>query len=233
MNKISFVITSPHYDGGIKSIGSKCIYSLKKQTIIEKQCKAIEKYCKNTDYEIIFVNNVDHHKTSKFLEQKKLDIKYVYLNQKNINHSGCFLKGLQLAKYDTIFNIECGLILSHYAISDILKNNLDCDINVGCVGNKHKQNIDLEIGCIVQDNQNINNIFFGLDNKYIGITCINERSKQFILENFTINRDKNKYLFEIINACVAKNFVCKKTDLKSKDVHLIFNKKSLQQYIGV
>lgn len=231
MNQISFIITSPYYDSGIKSLGSKCIYSIKKNTILEKQYRAITKFCENIDYEIIFVNNVDNAKTIKFLDSKQMNIQYVYINQKNINHAGCFLKGLQLAKYDTIFNIECGLILSHQAISDSIIKSSQEDINIGCINNKHKQNIDLEIGCVINKDV-IKNLFFGLDNKYIGINCMNKRTKEFILNNFNIAQDKNKYMFEIINSCISQNLSCKKIELKSKDAHLIFNKKSLQQYTG-
>lgn len=231
MNNITFVISCPYYDSGIKSLGSKCIYTIKKHTILEKQYKIISKLFETKNYEIIFVNNIDHNKTSKFLEKKKLDMRYVYLNKKNINHAGCFLKGLSLAKHDTIVNIDCGLVVSRQAILDTLSDD-SCDINIGCVGNKHKQNQDLEIGCIVQHDRTVNNIFFGLDNKCVGLTKINSNAKEFILNNFTLDHDKNKYLFEIINGCISKNITCKKIDIKSKDAHLIFNKKSLQQYIG-
>jgi hypothetical protein len=231
MNKISFIITSPYYDSGIKSIGSKAIYSFNKNTIIEKQYKAIKTSCKNIEHEIIMINSIDHHKTCKFLDKKKLNIQYNYLNINNINHAGCFLKGLELAKYDTVFSIDCGLIVSADAISDTIKNHNNCDISIGCVRGRHKQNTDLEIGCVMADNRHVNNIFFGLENKYIGMICINLQTKDFILNNFRIDQDKNKFMFELINLCISKNLICKKTDLKSKDTHLIFNKKSLQQYM--
>ena len=231
MNQISFVISSPYYDSGIKSLGSKAIYSIKKNTILYKQYKAIQKSCNNIDYEIIFVNNIEHNKTIKYIENKRLNIKYCHLNKKNVNYAGCFLKGLELAKYNTVFNIECGLIINHLAIFDTIANNTECDMNICCVGNRHKQNNDLQIGCVVE-NDYVQNIFFGLENKHIGINCINTKAKSFILENFSLERDKNKYIFEIINSCISKNLTCKKTDIKSKDAHLIFSKKSLQQYIG-
>lgn len=232
MNQISFIITSPCYDSGIKSLGSKCLYSIKKNTILEKQYKAIDKLCENIEHEIILVNSIDHARTCKFLENKNLNIKYVHLNQKNLNHAGCFLKGLELAKYENVVSIECGLIISHNAISDTINNNVDCDISIGCIGNKHKQNEDLEIGCVVDNSEQIDNIFFGLSPKYIGISFMNKKAKDFVLQNFDVSQDKNKYMFEIINACISQQLVCKKTDLKSKDTHLIFNKKSLQQYTG-
>ena len=67
MNKISFIITSPYYDSGIKSLGSKSIYKIKKQTILEKQYKAISTYCENIEHEILLVNSIDNIKTLKFL----------------------------------------------------------------------------------------------------------------------------------------------------------------------
>jgi hypothetical protein len=231
MNPISFIITSPYYDSGMKSLGSKSIYTIKKNTILERQYSAIKKSCKNITHEIILVNNVDHNKTVKHIQNKKLDLKYVHLNKNNVNHAGCFLKGLELAKYQTVFNIECGLIMTHFAIADTIKNNKNCDINICCVGNRHKQNTDLQIGCITQ-NDNVSNVFFGLENKHIGINCINAKAKSFIMENFSIHKDKNKYVFEIINSCISQNLICKKTDIKSKDAYLVFNKKSLQQYTG-
>lgn len=232
MNKISFIITSPYYDSGIKSLGSKSIYKIKKQTILEKQYKAISTYCENIEHEILLVNSIDNIKTLKFLENKKLNIRYIYLDQKNINHAGCLLKGLELAKFDEVFNIECGVIVSRQALYDTMQNDKISDINIGCIGNKHKQNSDLEIGCVFDKDEKVKNIFFGLDNKYLGINYFNGRVKKFILDNFTISQDKNKYIFEIINTCITNDLICTKTDIKSKDAHLIFNKKSLKQYTG-
>lgn len=232
MKQITFIITSPYYDSGIKSLGSKSIYKIKKQTILEKQYKAISTHCENIEHEILLVNSIDHIKTSKFLDNKKLNIRYVHLDEKNINHAGCFLKGLELAKFDTVFNIECGVIVSHHAIYDTLKNGSQSDISIGCVGTKHKQNLDLDIGCVLDSDEKVNNIFFGLENKYLGINVFNKLAKNFILDNFTISQDKNKYIFELINTCITNDLICTKTDIKSKDAHLIFNKKSLQQYAG-
>lgn len=232
MNNITFIITSPHYDSGIKSLGSKSIYPLKKQTVIEKQYKAIKSFCKNINHEIFLINNIDHFRTSKFIESKKLQIEYIYLDTDNVNHAGCLLKGLRLANYNTIVTIDSGLVLSKYALADTLQKTSDCDINIGCIGNKHKQNDELEVGCVLDKNHHVNNIFFGLDNKYLGINYMGHNVRNFILQEFEFDTDKNKFIFEIINKCISQEFLCKKTDIKSKDSHLIFSKRSLQQYIG-
>tara|TARA_Y100000004_G_C8916454_1_gene413307 strand:- start:121 stop:816 length:696 start_codon:yes stop_codon:yes gene_type:complete len=229
---ISFIISSPYFDSGIKSLGSKSIYPIKKNTILEKQYKAISKLCKDIEHEILMVNNIDQCRTTKFLENKKLNIQHVHIDSENTNHGGCLLKGLSLAKYPVVINIENGLVLSYHALEDAIKNNLDCDINIGCIGHKHKQNQDIDIGCVLEHSTQVNNIFFGLENKCIGLSRINSKTKDFMLKNFTFEKDKNKYIFELINQCISGDLVCKKTDLKSKDVHLIFNKKSLKQYIG-
>ena len=88
--KISFIITCPYYDNGIKSLGSKCLLSTKRKKIIEKQCYAIEKFCNNTEYEIILVNSIEHTKTQKFVEKKLPQIRYVYVNSENINYGGFY-----------------------------------------------------------------------------------------------------------------------------------------------
>lgn len=229
MKPISFIITCPYYDNGIKSLGSKCLLSIKRKKIIEKQCSAIEKFCKDIEYEIILVNSIDHTKTQKFIEKKLPYVNYVYADSGNINYGGSFIKGLALAKYPNVVNIECGLVLSAISINNLISGNQD--IAVGCVTNKHKQNIDIDLGCVINENK-VTNLFFGLDNKYIGILYINEIVKDFILENFTFEAHKNKFLFELINYCISKGYSCEATILKGKDTHLVFNKKSLQQYIG-
>lgn len=223
MNPISFIIGSPHHDSGIKSLGSKSIFSLKKNSILEKQCRAISKSCKNINHEIIFINNIDHYKTVKYIEKKKLNIKYVYLNQKNVNYAGCFLKGMELAKHDTVVNIDCGLIMSHHAILETVNNNHNSDINICCVGHRHKQNADLQVGCVIREDR-VHNVFFGLENKYIGINRINKEAKSFILENFSLENNMNKYVFEIINSCISKNLVCKKQTLRAKMLILFLTK---------
>lgn len=227
--RISFIITCPYYDNGIKSLGSKCLLSIKRKKIIEKQCYAIEKFCKNIEHEVILVNSIEHNKTQKFIERKLPKVKYVYANYENINYAGSFIKGLQLAKYSNTINIECGLVISQKSISDLKIN--DTDISVGCITEKHKQNTDIDLGCTI-DNDNIKNIFFGLENKYIGISYINDAVKSFVLDNCEFDNNKNKFLFEIINKCIYEGYSCRASTLKSKDTHLVFNKKSLQQYIG-
>jgi len=228
--KISFIITCPYYDNGIKSLGSKCLLSNKRKKIIEKQCYAIERFSKNNDYEIILVNSIEHNKTQKFIEKKLPSVRYVYVDSDNINYAGSFIKGLNLAKYSDVISIECGLIISSKSIASLRIE--EADISVGCISNKHKQTSDIELGCTINQN-NISNMFFGLEHKCIGISYLSSRVTDFIVENYEFNRNKNKFLFEIMNACISKGYSCKPSVMKSKDTHLIFNKKSLQQYIGL
>lgn len=226
---ISFIITCPYYDSGIKSLGSKCLFTSKRKNIIEKQCYSIAKFCANTPYEIILVNSIENYKTQKFIQKKLSHIKYLYLDCNNINYGGSFLEGLALAKYPDIVNIECGLVLSPQCLKDLDMSNTD--IGIGCITHKHKQNEDIDLGCVI-DNGNVLNLFFGLEHKYIGVVYINEHTKHFIINNFKFEDNKNKFLFEILNYCISKGSICKPSILKNKDTHLVFNKKSLQQYIG-
>lgn len=228
--KISFIITCPYYDMGIKSLGSKCLLSTKRKKIIEKQYYAIKRFCNDIDHEIILVNSIEHIKTQKFIEKKLPQIKYVYIDSENINYAGSFIKGLGLAKYPNVINIECGLVISSNAIKYL--KTTDTDISVGCITNKHKQNSDIELGCTIEHNS-ISNIFFGLEHKYIGIFYIGENAKHFILNNCDFDNNQNKFMFELVNNCISHGYICKPSMFKSKDTHLVFNKKSLQQYIGL
>lgn len=229
MKPISFIITCPYYDSGIKSLGSKCLFTNRRKNIIEKQCYSIETFCKNREYEIILVNSIENYKTQRFIQKKLSHIQYLYLDYDNINYGGSFLKGLALAKYENVINIECGLVLSSQSFKDLHME--DIDISIGCITHKHKQNEDIDLGCVT-DGNNILNLFFGLEHKYIGLVYINQQTKDFILDNFNFDNNKNKFLFEIINYCISKGYTCKASILKNKDTHLVFNKKSLQQYIG-
>ena len=228
--KISFIITCPYYDMGIKSLGSKCLLSTKRKKIIEKQCYAIERFCGDEDHEVILVNSIEHIKTQKFIEKKLPQIKYVYIDSDNINYAGSFIKGLGLAKYPNVINIECGLVISSSSIKYLKTANTD--ISVGCITNKHKQNLDIELGCTIEQN-NISNMFFGLEHKYIGIFYIGENVKHFILDNYDFDSNKNKFMFELVNNCISQGYTCEPSTFKGKDSHLVFNKKSLQQYIGL
>lgn len=227
----SFIILCPYYDSGIKSLGSKCLFSIKRKKIIEKQITSIEKFCKNTRYEIILVNSIEHNRTQKFIENKKLNISYSYLDVDNINYGGSLIEGLKLAKYDNIYTIESGLVFSVNALNAFNLKKTEHDILIGCIHKKHQQYNDIDLGCIVSQ-QKVSNIFFGLENKYIGLSYLNNDTKNFIVNNFDIKINGNKFMFEIINQCISKNLTCKSILLKSKDTHLIFNKKSIQQYIG-
>lgn len=228
--KISFIITCPYYDMGIKSLGSKCLLSAKRKKIIEKQYYSIDTFCKNIEYEIILVNSIEHNRTQKFVEKKLPKIKYVYADFENINYGGSFIKGLELAKYPNVINIESGLVVSASSIKELKIQNTQ--IAVGCINDKHRQNLDIELGCTI-NKDNILNMFFGLENKYIGIFYINNEVKKFITENYEFDSNKNKYTFEIINSCIARGYSCHPCTIKSKNTHLVFNKKSLQQYIGL
>lgn len=228
----TFIICCPYHDNGIKSLGSKCLYKIKKQTILEKQCKSIAKFCNNIDYEIILINSIDHNKTLKLIENKIHNIHYKYLEYNNINYAGSMIEGLRLAKYETVYIIESGLILSAHSLVQMQRNNNDCDINLCGITNKHQQFLDLDTGCVTENDLIVTNIFFGLENKTTGLYCINGGAKSFMLNNFTIDKDGNKFIFELINVCISKNLKCKRTQVKNTDTYLIFNKKTLQEYIG-
>ena len=229
--QISFIICSPYHDNGLKSLGPKCLYHTKRQKLIEKQYKSIDKACDSQNYEIILVNSIDHNKTHRFIQNSENQINYQYLEHKNINYAGSLLTGLTLAKYDLICSIECGLVFSSDTIIRLL-NQYNSDIGYGCINHKHKQHQDIDLGCSTNNNNEITNIFFGLEHKYSGISMFNNQVSNFILENFNMQNDSNKYMFEIYNRCISHGFTCKPVLLKTKDAHLIFNKKSLQQYTG-
>lgn len=215
---------------GIKSLGSKCLLSTKRKKIIEKQYYAIERFCNDIEHEIILVNSIEHIKTQKFIEKKLPNIKYVYIDSDNINYAGSFISGLGLAKYPDVINIECGLVISSNSMKYL--KTTDTDISVGCITSKHKQNSDIELGSTIEHN-NISNMFFGLEHKYIGIFYIGENAKHFILDNYDFDNNKNKFMFELVNNCISQGYICEPSIFKSKDTHLVFNKKSLQQYIGL
>lgn len=231
-NGLTFIICCPYHDNGIKSLGSKCLYKTKKYTIIEKQCKAISKFCKNIDYEIILVNSIDHNKTLKLIETKLNTINYLYLDHVNINYAGSLIEGLRLAKYETSYIIESGLILSPQTFVQMRQNNSGCDINICGVSSKHQQELELELGCITDNTDKVTHMFFGLENKITGLYYISHNTKNCILDNFTLEKDGNKFIFEIMNFCISKNLICKRTQVKNTDTYLIFNKKTLQDYIG-
>lgn len=229
--KISFIICSPYHDNGLKSLGPKCLYHSKRQKLIQKQHKAISKACRNENYEIILINSIEHNKTYRFIKNSFENIKYEYLNHKNINYAGSLLKGLTISQYDLICVIECGLVFSSETINSLLKE-YSSDIAYGCINKKHKQQQDIDLGCSTNTKNEITNIFFGLEQKYAGISLLNKQVADFISSNFTMSQDSNKYMFEIYNQCISNGFVCKPTLLKTKDAHLIFNRKSLLQYTG-
>ena len=71
------------------------------------------------------VNSIEDNRTSKFIENKKLNIVYKFVNNDNINYGGSLIEGLKLAKYDKIYSIESGLVFSTQALDPLNDSSSD------------------------------------------------------------------------------------------------------------
>lgn len=209
MNSIMLLNAFP--DKKIKSIGNKELIKLSNtKCLIDYKIDLF-----NTLYhhpEIIIVGGFEGKKLSKYLLSKKYKTKYIEHEPKDIWNSGkSIMEGLDRVSGNSLLISSSSVVLDYSAIPNLQKTKSSFVV--------YQSQKSENIGCVVDDNNNIVRCFYGLDNCIYDMLFLDSqgiRSLRSIVNNTDISK---MYLFEIINLCL----------LNGTQINMIkTNKKSVQ-----
>lgn len=214
-NGISVVILSTLPDMGIKSLGTKSLIKIKNKYFIEYQIEAINRALKTIDHEIVVASHFDYNKTHKFISSYKKENNISVIKQAfdNINYGGAMLDALSKTNFDNVLFLNYGCWFNKDTIKAMVANTSKNTLGVI----KSKQIDNLSVSCLIKDNT-IENMFFDIsDNKFTEMFFINQDTKKYILSNFLLEDNINKFIFEIINALIEKNIIFEPQPINAKD----------------
>jgi len=202
----------------MKSFGPKFLYKdYYGKPIVENQIKTIQSVLPNA--EIILVVGF---LSEKILKYKQNGVRIVE-NQLYQTHNDT--EDIRLALNNTskenIITISADVVFNKYCITNILEK--PCLV----YDSKHQLH-DSQMGLTVVDNQ-VTNINFDIHKKWCHISYFEKRhlSKLYQLCN---SEHRSKYLFELINIMIDKNYRFDAIEPNSMRIHKIDNPSKLKNY---
>ncbi len=213
---MNFIILADKYQKGMKSKGAVGLIKLnKKITLFEHQYEIIKSTFKKP--KIIYIYGFDSKKVSNFFSSKKYNDVITIMNNDYENSNYSYSLSLANQYMDKDFFLIFG--------DAIFKKEMFQDFNRSD-GSKvfinHKQKNKL--GCILDNNQNVLNIAFDLEN-YLTDTYYISQDDASIIKSIVANPKYNNYfIFEIINKMI---------DIGSSFGSINKNQKNIASKIGI
>lgn len=210
------LLISPEITKGMKSVGSKCLLSLRKNlTLIEYQISQLQKIKPSK----ITINiGFDAEKILKTLYRYKTIEYMINNNYQNTNQGNNLLTYIKQYKPKNLLVFSSGLLIKN---SIIEKHHLDDRCKV-FVLNKAKNNFN--IGCANMDK--VEYLFYDMPESWSEIFYLNEEAIKILL-NYDNPKFDQMYLFEIINFLLQKNMVFDKVYINKTNIMKIQNLKDL------
>jgi choline kinase len=173
---------------GMKSLGAFSNIKINKyQNILDSQVYNLKK--KLNVNNIIYVGGFQ---SSKIYESKNINI--IENNQYDIKNNAFSLKlALQHIESDYVLILFNKILFSHKIF-----NRFDYDSSTVFINDNDSNTYN--IGCILNDNDSIENLFYNLPNKTCGIYGL-AKSELDILKSIDIN--DNFFIFEVINEIIS------------------------------
>lgn len=195
MSNVTYAILACYPDKGMKSYGSKSLMSFNEHKLLDHQINTINTLNKNnTNYEIVVISSFDTVK----LNKNFINTNIIHCEKYNPVFAAC-----SASKYSDIVFIDYGCIFNTKTLA-----NLRCvDSSILCC--ETNKNNDLNVGCILDTDNNIVNMFLDLPNhKFCNMFYLNCKDTNKILRN-DLFKTKNLLYFEIINLLISHDSVLK------------------------
>lgn len=200
MTIATYVILACYPDKGMKSLGSKSLMMFHNKKLLDHQISWIKK-ATNANREIIIVCDFDYPKIYKLFNSRA---KVIEVKEFNPVYTACVN-----SKNQNICFIDYGCMFT----PDILKQLEDTQTSRIIT---MKNNKDLDVGCICDDNK-IEHMFFDLpENKFCNIFYLKEKEIEAI-KTYDFFKRKNLLYFEIINRLIENEYVINKKQVSLKD----------------
>jgi len=191
---VTVILLSDKVGHRMKSYGATPLLSLGRDTILDYQLQAVRSRFSN--YEVIICTGFDSERVTRFVKEKyrRENIRIVE-NQMYTHTNNC--ESLRLCLNNTLSKkvIVCdGNILMNGPLFSII-NNVRSSI---IVEQDHPDSF--EVGSTIDDNGNVTNLCYGLDNKWSEILYLDDDNAIEHLRRVVSSPDyKTKFIFEAIN----------------------------------
>lgn len=204
---MKIIILADKYQKGTKSQGCSGLLRFNDSiNVLQHQYNILSNNFK--DAEIIYVYGFDAKKLHAFIDNHIFPrMTFVYNNSYD-NYNECF--SLEIIKNSIDSDT---LILSGYTI---FNQSFFKSFNRNCSQVFIDPNNGTKLGCIINNNR-IENIFYDLNNKIHSIFYISS-SDVDIFNQFITIKNKNAFLFEIINKCISKGCKFIPTTVSTKSI---------------
>jgi len=205
---IKIVILSDKYQKGTKSQGCPGLLKINDSiNLLQYQHHILSNSF--IDAELIYLYGFDAKKLLSFLKDSSFSRTDFIYNKDYDNYNECFSLSLIKNKIDSDI-----LIISGYTIlSQSFFKNFDRSKSQIFIDSTNSS----KLGCIINNNNNIENIFYDLDNRIHSVFYLT-RSDVDIFSKLINIKNYNAFLFEIINKCIANGCNFKPTNLSSKSI---------------
>lgn len=213
----NILLITPEITKGMKSIGHKCLLSLRKNlTIIEYQVSQLQKI-KDSKLTINIGFNAKEIQDS-LKKHKNIDY-FINHSYEDTNQSNNLISYIKEHKPSSLLIINSGIIIKNNIISKTFLK--------GCCKafflNKPKTNFN--IGCLEQDK--LEYLFYDMPQVWAEIFYLNEQAIDFLYKSDSSLFDQ-MYLFETINFLLQYNIQFEKVILNKSNIIKIQNIKDLK-----
>lgn len=192
--KFSIIIPSAGEGSRIRSLGPRSLIQLPNgKTLVEHQISILKDTFPLSDF--ILVSGFEATRLMNKAPLGTICVENERYNETNVLRSIGI--GLRASLNDNVLIVYGDLVFN--------RNTLDFPINKSCIvySNEPAQQSENEVGCTIYNNQ-LENIYFGLPNKWIGMVYLEGRELR-LMKNISFDKQKEKlYGWEGINYIIEK-----------------------------
>lgn len=213
MNNLdAIILLLPEITKGMKSVGSKALLKINKNTtVIDYQIQYIKKFYKNTH--IFILTGFDHDRIEKKIRCYS-DITLVYNPDYEISN-----QGQSLINYLKIYGeeIKNSLIINNGVL---LKEKLNINHELSTIYTIHKpkDGFDVGINQPIKNNDNISYLFYDLPLQWSECVFLNKDAQNALIHLSNKYQYKNLFLFELINKLLENHININHMSINKKNI---------------
>lgn len=205
---MKIIILGDKYQKGSKSQGCAGLIKINNNSnILENQYLILKSSF--PDSKIFYVYGFDNKKIISYFENKKLNINFIY-NEKYDEYN----EGFSLSLIKEYIDSETLIISGYNIFSPNCFKKFDTTHSQVFVDNSENS----KIGCIINNKNILENIFYDLDNKIHSMFYLN-KPDAIIFNNLLQSKIYNAFLFELINTCISSGCNIKLKNLNKNIRH--------------
>tara|TARA_R110000824_G_scaffold128568_4_gene289508 strand:- start:22211 stop:22894 length:684 start_codon:yes stop_codon:yes gene_type:complete len=192
--KITVIIPSAGVGRRMKSYGPKCLIELSHEhTILDRQIEIIKSTFPSP--EIIIVCGFESDKVISKAPEECMKLENELHEVTNVARSVGM--ALRATKASEVIIINGDLVFNKIALTSL-------DYSTSCTSANKDERMDGEVGCIVDENDNVANMMYDLDLKWNQIIYLTGTELSLFKKEVWRTKHKKYFLFEILNKVISK-----------------------------